>query len=125
MTSDGHTFDAFMAYPLFDGALNGIRGRYFIDPVYEQLTEEDTLEFDKQFRPKEAFVPTSINMLLEQLEPGPRKALVEAECQTLEMMTSKSEREIAALPGMDDKAVEIIRAILRKHGIRWGKRSIY
>ena len=48
-TSDGESFDAFMAYPLYEGALDGINGRYFIDPVYEDLTQDEALEFDKKF----------------------------------------------------------------------------
>ncbi|MCL2003635.1 MAG: N-acetyltransferase [Oscillospiraceae bacterium] len=51
-TADGKTFDAFMAYPLYDGALNGVRGRFYLDPVYESLTQEDALAFDKKFPPK-------------------------------------------------------------------------
>ena len=51
-TSDGENFDAFMAYPLYNGAFNGITGRYHYDSVYDTLTQEDTLEFDKQFPPK-------------------------------------------------------------------------
>ena len=121
VTADGHTRDAFMVRQLYDGALDGIQGRYCIDPVYEQLTEEDTLDFDEQFPFKEAFTPAPISILLDQLEPEPRKALAESGCQSLEMMTSKSEREIASLTGMNAKAVETIRTVLRKHGVRWGK----
>ena len=120
VTSEGQTFDAFMAYPLYDGALDGIHGHYFIDPVYDQLTEDDAIEFDKQFPNKEAFVPTSISLLLDQLEPEPRKALIDLGFPTLEMMTSKSEREISGLSGIDTKAVETIRSVLRRHGVRWG-----
>jgi predicted N-acetyltransferase YhbS len=119
-TSDGSSFDAFMAYPLYEGALVGVRGRYHIDPVYEQMTEEDTLTFDKEFPFKEPFVPTPVDVLLEQLEPGPRKALADTGCPSLQWMTSKSEREVAALPGMDEKAMETIRSVLHRHGIRWG-----
>ena len=54
-TPDDKTFDAFMAYPLYDGALGGISGKYYIDPVYDEennLTQADALEFDKRFPPK-------------------------------------------------------------------------
>jgi len=80
-TSEGHTFDAFMAYPLYDGALDGIRGRYFLDPVYEGLTEEDALDFDKQFPLKEPFIPDPISILLARLEPGARNVMKEIDCR--------------------------------------------
>ena len=51
-TPDGSVFDAFMVYPLYDGALEGISGKFYTDPVYEQLTGEETLEFDKRFPKK-------------------------------------------------------------------------
>jgi hypothetical protein len=35
-------------------------------------------------------------------------------------MKTKSEREISSLPGIDGQTIEIIRAVLREHGIRWG-----
>ena len=58
-TPDGKTFDAFMVYPLYNGALNEIKGKYYIDPVYEDLPQEEVLEFDKRFPPKELYVPTA------------------------------------------------------------------
>ena len=122
-TADGLVFDPFMVYTLYDGALDGIHGRYHIDPVYYSLTEEDTLEFDKQFKLKEPFIPTPISVLLEQLEPEARKAFDGIEYPTLQMLTSKSEREISMLPGIDSNAVETIRAVLHKQGIRWGEKS--
>jgi len=117
----GDVRDPFMAYPLYDGALDGVSGRYYIDPVYEQLTEADALEFDKQFKPKAPFYPTPISVLLDQLAPEPRSALEDTGCVSLEMMTSISEREVSSLPGMDAKSVELIRAVLHHHGMRWGE----
>ena len=119
-TADGNTFDPFMVYPLYDNALDGVFGRYHIDPLYEQLTQEDALNFDKQFPLKEPFVPTSINLLLDRLKPDAKKALESINCPTLEMMTSKSEQEISNLVGIDENAIETIHHVLRKHGIKWG-----
>lgn len=120
-TAEGHNFDPFMAYPLYDGALDGIHGRHFYDSVYAQLTQEDALEFDRQFPLKEPFVPTPISILLDRLDHGARNALKETGCQSLEMLKSKSEMEISALPSMNAQAIEIIRSVLREHGIRWGE----
>ena len=120
-TGDGHTFDPFMVYPFYAGALDGICGRYFLDPVYDSLTEAEALAFDKRFPPKEPFVPAPINLLLGRLEPDARNALAGTGCPSLEMMKTKSEREISALPGIDAKAVETVRSVLREHGVRWGE----
>ena len=117
-TSGGETFDAFMAYPLYDGALDGIHGRYSIDPVYEGLTQEDAIEFDKRFAPKERHIPIPIGVLLDRLEPDARKAMRGFE--SLTVIKTRSEREISALEGIDARAVETIRAVMREHGLGWG-----
>jgi predicted N-acetyltransferase YhbS len=118
-TSDGHNRDAFMAYPLYDGALDGVSGRYYIDPVYEAATNEKALEYDKRFPYKEPFFTTPMDMLLDRLGPDARKALENTECQSLQMMTACGEREISSLPGIDSQAIVTIRSVLRAHGVRW------
>jgi len=120
-TAEGENYDPFMAYPLYDGALDGIHGRYYIDPVYFTLTQEDALEFDKRFPPKERHVPINIDVLLNRLEPEARKAIEGLGLQTLAELT-KSEQEILSLPGIDANAVETIRAVKLEHGLRWGTR---
>ena len=122
-TADGQNFDPFMAYPLYDGALDGVHGRYFIDSVYEQLTEEAVFEFDKRFPHKDLFVTTPISILLDRLTPEARRAIEESGCQSLQMMTCKSEREISELPGIDAKAMEAIHDVLRGHEVKWGARK--
>jgi len=118
-TKDGHAFDAFMAYPLYEGALSGISGKHIYDPVYESLTQEEALEFDNQFPHKEPYKTTPISVLLDQLSSGARKAVVSLDFPVLEMFTSRSLREISSLKGIDNKALEIIRATLKEHDIRW------
>ncbi len=119
--SDGKSFDALMAYPLYEGALEGVRGRYFIDPVYETLNQEDVLEFDKRFPPKEPFVAAPIGVLLERLEPDAAKAVQSLGFQTLELIRAKSRREILALPGMTEAAADTISEVMAKHGWVWGR----
>jgi predicted N-acetyltransferase YhbS len=36
-TADGKNFPAFMALPLYDGALDGVHGRFILDEVYTNL----------------------------------------------------------------------------------------
>ena len=121
-TADGSTFDAFLAYPLYEGALDGIRGKHDFDPVYFQLTEEEALEFDKRFPPKEPHIITPIDVLLKRLEPDAVKAIKEKGFKTLDYIKSQSEREIASLPGIDAKAVETIRAVMKEHKLPWGEK---
>jgi predicted N-acetyltransferase YhbS len=120
-TPDGSVFDALLVYPLYDGALDGISGRYYIDAVYEDLTPEETLEFDKKFPHKEPHVQTPIDVLLKRLDPASADALKAAEFTTFDVLKSHSEREISSLPGMSAEAVEVIRALMKEHGFRWGR----
>jgi len=119
-TVTGITFDAFMALPLYDGALNGIHGTVHLNFVYEQLTQKDALEFDKRFPPKAPHIPVPISALLERLEPDAAKAVQRLGFKNALMLRSRSEREMLLQPGMDVKAVETIRATLREQGFRWG-----
>ena len=118
-TEDGSSFDAFMAYPLFEGALDGIRGRYIIDDVYMGLTQDDALEFDKNFPPREPYHNRPISILLDRLEPAARKAMEKTGIVSLEMMTEKSAREILELPGMDEQGLGAIFRVLREYSVKW------
>lgn len=54
-TSDGENFDAFMALELYEGALQGVSGRFFEDPVFHTEPEE-LEEFEKKFPFREKHV---------------------------------------------------------------------
>jgi len=54
-TSSGENFDAFMALELFDGALNGITGKFYEDKVFE-IEDEELEIFDKGFPYKEKHI---------------------------------------------------------------------
>jgi predicted N-acetyltransferase YhbS len=118
--SDGSSRDSFMAYELYNGALDGISGRFFTDGAFDNLSEEDALEFDKKFTPKDKYTPDSISILLDLLQPQARKAIEGLDCPSLQMMVTKSEREISDLIGIDEKALETIRSVLHDHNINWG-----
>ena len=54
-TSEGENFDAFMALELFENSLQGIEGKFYIDPVF--FPDEKELEkFEKQFPYREKHV---------------------------------------------------------------------
>lgn len=120
-TADGKTFDPFMALPLYDGALDGICGRYYIDAVYEQLNQKDVLEFDKRFPPKKPHTLTAVSVLLDRLDPDAAKAVEGLDLPSLDAMRAKSEREISVLPGIDRKAIDTIRTVMTQHNYQWGK----
>jgi len=118
---DGKSFDALMVYPLYDGALDGIQGRYHIDPVYESITKEDVAEFDKKFPPKELYKPIPMEVLLNRLPPAAREALKSVEGKALKYITTRSEDSMLAKDGIDVQAIEIIRSTMHEHGFSWGK----
>ena len=119
-TTDGSTFDAFQVYELYEGALDGIHGKYDIDPIYMQLTEEETLEYDKRFPPKEPHVLTPIDVLLSRLEPAAAAGIKEKGFKSLDVLKSLSEREVSSFPGVDAKAIETIRETMKEHDFPWG-----
>ena len=114
--------DSFMVYQLYDGALDGIQGYYYIDPAYFDLKPEDIAQYDKKFPPKELYTPTSIDVLLSRLEPDAKKAISDLNFHTLNVFTTKSEREIRSLDGIDEKAIETIRKVMKEYGKPWGAR---
>ena len=120
-TSDGKSFDPFMAYPLYDGALDGISGKFYPPDVYESLTQEDALEFDKRFPKKEPHIPVPIDILLERLEPTACEAVKKLNFNYLAEMLTKSAREMISLDGIDDKALAIVRKVMNEHSMQWGK----
>ena len=120
-TSEGDVFDAFMVYPLYEGALDGISGKYFIDPVYFDLTEEETLEFDKKFPAKKLHTFTPISVLTDRLEPAAAKAIKNLGNKSLDILKSKSQKELSSLPGIDDKAIMTIKEVMKENNFPWGE----
>jgi predicted N-acetyltransferase YhbS len=118
--SEGGSYDALMVYPLFHGALNNIAGKVILDPVYESLTQEDVLEFDKRFPPRLPPVRVKIGVLLERLQSPARKAIEGLNMANLNLIQTKSEREISALEGISETDLITIREVMREHDIAWG-----
>jgi len=120
----GNSYDALMVYILHDGALDGITGKCCIDPVYFNLTEEEALEFDKRFPPKKPHVCTPLDVLIKRLEPeSPEaaKAISGLDFKNLDVMKSRSQREISSLPGVDAKAIITIHEVMKEHKFPWGE----
>jgi len=118
-TSDGGGSDAFLAYPLFEGALDGICGKYYIDSVFEDLTQEDTLEFDKQFPTKVKHTHVSIDVLLERLKPSAKEAIRKLKFEILALMQTMSEKEVLDLNGVDEEDLRVIKEVLAENCLPW------
>ena len=120
-TADGSVRDSFMVLPLYDNALEGVSGIYACDTVFETLTQEDAREFDKRFPTKERHTPVPINAVLERLVPNAKEAIKQLDCLTLSLLSTKSERELSLLEGIDEAAIETINTVMNEHGIKWGE----
>lgn len=120
-TGSGGSFDAFMALPLYPGALEGVSGRFYEDPVFHDLGKDELEEYDKAFPPKERRALEGLEVLLRRLGPGARAAIEGLGLAGLWQVAGKSQREIARLPGVDEGAIEAIRQVLAHHGYIWGE----
>ncbi|MDR1349725.1 MAG: GNAT family N-acetyltransferase [Zoogloeaceae bacterium] len=49
-TQDGKNFPAFMALPLYEGALDGINGRFMHDPIFERIGKAESDAFNARFQ---------------------------------------------------------------------------
>jgi predicted N-acetyltransferase YhbS len=114
-TPDGENFDALMAMPLYDGALDGISGAFHEDPVFT-LNAEDADAFNRGFPHKEPADMLSIEILLERLEPASRKAFKERNITTLASLNRFSGREMLTWDGIDEHVLSIINQTLKEHG---------
>lgn len=121
-TSGGNNFDAFMAMPLYDGALDGIAGRYYEDPVFE-LEEDEKVEFDKGFPYKEKFVLISTEELFAKLSSTARTALQEHRITFLCDLRRYSEREVGSWNGIDKLSLKIIKTTMNENSYLWGERT--
>jgi len=120
-TASGTNSDPFMAYPLYEGALDGITGRLILDPVYENLTPEDCAEFDKKFPPKELHTPIPATVLINRLPEAAQTALAKFKHKSLQHLSTQSEHAISNTNGMTPEAVELFRTIMHQNGVKWGK----
>ena len=115
-TASGKTFDAFMAMPLRDGALDGITGRFHEDPVFV-LDPKEAEEFDKGFPHKDKCILVSIDVLTERLAAPAQAAIRDHGVKELAGLNRYSGREIASWPGIDETAKAVINATLKEHGL--------
>ncbi|MDR1703361.1 MAG: GNAT family N-acetyltransferase [Clostridiales bacterium] len=119
-TRNGDVFDAFMALELIPGALMIPGGRFYEDPVYDELSDEETLAFNKGFPHKEPLAFAGIERLIERLEPLAAEAIKSLNLRCLEDMRTITEEAASKLPGIDGRARDVIREVMKAHGRVWG-----
>ncbi|MCB2174340.1 MAG: GNAT family N-acetyltransferase [Actinomycetales bacterium] len=114
----GRTFDALMALALVPGGLDGVRGEFHEDPVF-QLDPDDVAAFDATFPAKEPAVPTPLDAL-----DGPAPAVFDAlrshGVSALEQVYRFSSAEVEGWDGVGPSGADELRHALRERGIRWG-----
>jgi len=118
---DGSVFDPFMAYPLYEGAFEGVKGKYFTDPVYDNLPQEECIEFDKKFPPKELPIATPISVLIDELTHEEQNALNLPEDASLAIIHTKSVNSLLKLHGITDETVKKIHKVMKENGREWGR----
>lgn len=114
-TPTGRNFDALMALPLYEGALDGISGAFHVDPIFE-VDEEQAAAFNRTFPHKEPAQMLLIGVLLDRLEPRSRQAFIDRKITTLAWLTRFSGREMLTWEGIDEDVLRMINQVLREHG---------
>lgn len=114
-TPGGKNFDALMALPLYEGALDGIKGVFHEDPVFN-ISAEEAKAYNRNFHHKEPAFMLPIDILLDKLEPSSRKAFNDRNIKTLAWLNRFSGREMLKWDGIDEHALNIINCTLKEHG---------
>jgi predicted N-acetyltransferase YhbS len=115
----GATFDALMALPLAPGGIDPVSGEFHEDAVFD-LDPARVAEFDRTFPPRPEARLHPLGMVADGLPAGAADALGALGVRHLEDLRRLSRAEVGALPGMDDDALDRLRARLAERGIRWG-----
>jgi len=115
--------DHFHCMPLYEGALDGVeRGVHREANI--PLPKWRARLYNRRFPPPDMSWLKSIDFLLDQLEPPTRKAVESLKLAGLYQMCRQSERSVAALPGIDARALETIRRVMRECNYGWGRGTI-
>jgi len=121
-TPDGNVFDALMVKWLCPESAENIQGKFYLDSVYENLSQEDSIDFDKKFLLKELPQLTPIGVLYDELKDRVKiDSLKILNYKFLDQFRSKSEREILLLDSIEKPDIIIIKRVLQANGINWGK----
>lgn len=115
VSADGGSYDALMATELYDGALDGIVGRFKEDEVYE-VDPEELSEFEKGFPYKEPVQLASVEILTEQLPEQVKQTFAEHGIKFVSQLQRNSGAELLKWDGMDEQLLIKINGILPQLG---------
>jgi len=112
---NGKSFDALMAMPLYDGALDGVSGRFVYDAVYDTDPKE-VEEFDKSFPPKAPVVLPPIKLLTAKLPENARQAFETQKIEYVSQLQGYSGIEMLRWEGIEEQNMVQINHILKELG---------
>ncbi|MDE6750502.1 MAG: N-acetyltransferase [Lachnospiraceae bacterium] len=115
VSADGSSFDALMAMELYDGALDGITGRFIEDEVYE-VDPEEMAEFEKGFPYKEPVELAPVEILTAQLPERVKQTFAQHEIKFVSQLQRFSGAELLNWDGMDEQLLKKINRILSQLG---------
>jgi predicted N-acetyltransferase YhbS len=114
-SENGRSFDALMAMPLYDGALDDVTGRYIEDSAYN-IDSKEAEEFDKGFPPKEPAVLPPIKLLTDKLTENAKRAFDTREIRYISQLQGYSGVEILSWDGIEEQDLAQINHILKEYG---------
>lgn len=115
VSADGNGMDALMAMELYDGALDGITGRFIEDDVYE-VNSEEMAEFDKGFPFKEPAQLLPIELLTDHLPENLQDTFSQHGIRYVPTLQRFSGAELLGWEGMDEQQLVKINGILEQLG---------
>ena len=114
-SENGKSFDALMAMPLYDGALDGVIGRFVYDAVYDTDPKE-VEEFDKTFSPKEPVVLPPIKLLTAKLPENVKRAIETHKIEYVSQLQGYSGVEMLRWEGVEEQNMVQINHNLKALG---------
>ncbi len=116
VSENGDSYDALMATELYDGALEGVTGRFVEDAVY-QVDPAETAEFDKNFLPKEParLLPSAV--LTDRLPKAAAEAFSKRKIRYAAQLHRCSGAELLTWEGIDEAALLRINELLMEQGM--------
>lgn len=115
VSAGGSSFDALMAMELYDGALDGITGRFMEDEVYE-VDPKEMAEFEKGFPYKEPVQLPPAELLTDQLPERVKQTFAQHGIKSVSQLQRVSGAELLNWEGMDEQLLIKINGILSQLG---------
>ena len=115
VSADGSSRDALMAMELYDGALDGITGRYIEDEVYE-VDPEELAEFEKGFPYKEPVRLLPAQVLTDPLPERVKQTFAQHKIRFVGQLQRFSGAELLHWEGMDEQLLIKVNGILSQLG---------